>query len=329
MKKELSYFETIKMIEEIKRIFESQIEVRLGLTKVGSPLFVKKSSGLQDDLTGSEEAVSFIKGEEKFEIVHSLAKWKREALGKYEFPLHTGLYTDMKAIRKDEEVDATHSLYVEQWDWEKVISSEDRTVEYLKDTVRTIYKAIRQTSIIMKQRYSFLTLDLPKTITFITSQELEDLYPEETPKTREELITKEKKAVFIIGIGDKLKSGIKHDLRSPDYDDWSLDGDLMIWDKELGKALELSSMGIRVDEKALVSQLEKSDSIDKLLLPYHQKILKKELPYTIGGGIGQSRLCMLILEKTHIAEVQQSSWEAKTEEEFKKTKVLKKEFKML
>jgi len=322
MKKELSYLETIKMIEEIKKTFESQIEKRLGLTKVGSPLFVKKSSGLQDDLSGKEEAVGFIKDDEKFEIVHSLAKWKREALGKYEFPMHTGLYTDMKAIRKDEEVDAIHSLYVEQWDWEKVIESSDRTIAYLKETVRAIYKAIRQTQIIMKQKYRFLTLELPKTIYFITSQELEDLYPDMTPKEREQIITKEKKAVFIIGIGDKLKSGIEHDLRSPDYDDWSLDGDLLIWDKYLDRALELSSMGIRVDEKSLVSQLEKSGKTEKLGLPYHQKIIQRELPYTIGGGIGQSRLYMLILEKSHIAEVQQSSWQEKTVKELKGYKIL-------
>ena len=322
MKKELSYLETIKMISEVKKTFESQIEKRLGLTKVGSPLFVKESSGLQDDLTGKEEAVGFIKEDEKFEIVHSLAKWKREALGKYEFPVHTGLYTDMKAIRKDEDVDATHSLYVEQWDWEKVIEKEDRTIDYLKETVRSIYKSIRQTQIIMKKKYHFLTLELPKSIYFITSQELEDLYPDLTPKKREELITKDKKAVFIIGIGEKLKSGIEHDLRSPDYDDWSLDGDLMVWDKELGKALELSSMGIRVDEKSLLSQLKKSGKEEKAKLPYHQKILKKELPYTIGGGIGQSRICMFILEKSHIVEVQQSSWQTKTEEELKGYKFL-------
>jgi len=322
MKKELSYFDTVIMIDEIKKYFESQIEKRLGLIKVQSPLFVKTSSGLQDGLTGIEEAVSFIKGEEKFEIVHSLAKWKREALGKYEFPLYKGLYTDMKAIRKDEEVDEIHSLYVEQWDWEKVIDKSDRTVEYLKDTVRSIYKSIRQTSIYIKQKYHFSTLTLPKTITFITSQELEDLYPDKTPKEREEIFTKEKKAVFIIGIGDKLTSGIPHDLRSPDYDDWSLDGDLLIYDKTLDKAVEVSSMGIRVDEKSLLTQLEKSDTMDRLSLPYHQKILHKELPYTIGGGIGQSRIFMLLLEKTHIAEVQASSWEEKTLEKVKTKKVL-------
>ncbi len=322
MKKELSYLETIKMIDEIKSIFEKQIEKRLELVKVGSPLFIKKSSGLQDDLTGIEKAVSFTKKEEKFEIVHSLAKWKREALGKYQFPIHTGLYTDMKAIRKDEEVDALHSLYVEQWDWEKVIDESDRTIDYLKDTVRKIYKSIRQTSIIMKQKYHFLTLELPKTIYFITSQELEDMYPDITPQKREEIIAKEKKAVFIIGIGHKLKSGVPHDLRSPDYDDWHLDGDLIVYDKILDKAIEISSMGIRVDEKSLISQLEKKGSMDKITFPYHQKIIKKELPLTIGGGIGQSRIYMLILEKQHIAEVQQSSWEEKTEEELYKFKCL-------
>ena len=322
MKKELTYYETISMIAETKKYFESQLETRLDLIKVQAPLFVKTSSGLQDGLSGVEKSVSFTKGKEKFEIVHSLAKWKREALGKYEFPTYKGLYTDMKAIRKDETVDEIHSLYVEQWDWEKVISKEDRTEEYLKQTVTSIYKAIRQTSLMLKQKYHFLELILPKTVFFITSQELEDLYPKLTPKEREEKITKDKKAVFIIGIGDKLKSGKPHDLRSPDYDDWSLDGDLLIYDKKLDKAIELSSMGIRVDEKSLLTQLEKSDKLDRLELPYHQKIIKKELPYTIGGGIGISRLCLLLLEKEHIAEIQASSWQDKTIKELKEVKVL-------
>lgn len=322
MKKELSYLETVKLIGEIKRIFESQLEKRLGLIKVGSPLFVKKASGLQDDLSGKEEAVSFIKEGEKFEIVHSLAKWKREALGKYEFDVHTGLYTDMKAIRKDEEVDPIHSLYVEQWDWEKVIYKSDRNIDYLKETVKAIYKSIRQTLLIMKQKYHFLTLDLPKTVYFITSQELEDLYPDKDPKTREELIAREKQVVFIIGIGDKLKSGVVHDLRSSDYDDWSLNGDLIIYDKFIDKAIEISSMGIRVDDESLLSQLEKAKELYKLQLPYYQKIIKKEVPYTIGGGIGQSRIFMLLLEKVHIAQVQQSSWETKTEKEISEIKSL-------
>lgn len=322
MKKELSYLETIKAISEVKKYFEKQLEARLSLTKVQSPLFVKTDSGLQDALTGVEKGVDFTKGKEKFEIVHSLAKWKRDALGRYEFPMHTGLYTDMKAIRKDETVDEIHSLFVEQWDWEKVISKEDRSIDYLKETVRSIYKTIRQTSLFIKQKYKYITVDLPKTIFFITSQRLEDIYPDKTPKEREELIVKEKKAVFIIGIGDKLKSGIPHDLRSPDYDDWSLDGDLLVYDKTLDKAIELSSMGIRVDEKSLISQLEKSDCLERLELPYHQKIEKCELPYTIGGGIGQSRILMLLLEKSHIAEIQASSWETKTLEYLKDKKVL-------
>ena len=322
MKKELSYVETIKQIAETKKHFESQIETRLGLTKVQSPIFLKTSTGLQDQLSGIEEAVKFRKGKEDFEIIHSLAKWKREALGKYQFPMHKGIYTDMKAIRKDEEVDDIHSLYVEQWDWEKVIDKSDRTVEYLKDTVRAIYKSIRQTSIYMKQKYHFLTLDLPKTITFITSQELEDLYPDKKPEEREQIIAKQKKAVFIIGIGDKLKSGIIHDKRSPDYDDWSLDGDLLIYAKKLSKAIEISSMGIRVDEESIKYQLEKSDCMDRITLPYHQKIIEKQLPYTIGGGIGLSRTLMLILEKEHIAEVQASSWEDKTYKELEDKKIL-------
>lgn len=322
MKKELSYLETIIAIDQLKEYFENQLKKRLSLIKVPSPLFVKTSSGLQDSLTGVEKAISFTKEGEQFEIVHSLAKWKREALGKYGFIDHTGLVTDMKAIRKDEVIDELHSLYVEQWDWEKTISKEDRTIDYLKDTVRSIYKAVRQTSIYMKEKYHFLTLELPKSVYFITSQDLEDLYPNKTPSEREEIIVKEKKAVFIIGIGDKLKSGIVHDLRSPDYDDWSLNGDLLIYDKVLEKAIEISSMGIRVDEKSLKEQLKKSDCMEKEQLPFHQKILKKELPYTIGGGIGQSRLLMLLLEKEHIAEVQASSWDKKTDLILKKKRVL-------
>lgn len=322
MKKEISYLETIKAIDDTKKYFEKQLEARLSLIKVPCPLFVRSDSGLQDTLSGVEKSISFSRKKDKFEIVHSLAKWKRDALGKYEFPLYTGLYTDMKAIRKDDEIDSVHSLYVEQWDWEKVISREDRTIDYLKDTVKSIYKSIRQTSIFIKQKYKYITLTLPKTIYFITSQELEDMYPCYSPKEREELITRDKKAVFIIGIGDKLESGIEHDLRSPDYDDWSLDGDLLVYDKILDKAIELTSMGIRVDKESLMKQLEKTDSLYKIELPYHQKIIKEELPYTIGGGIGVSRILMFLLEKTHIAEVQSSSWDKKTLKELKDKKIL-------
>ena len=322
MKKELSYLETLKMIGEIKGYFEKQLSVRLSLIKVQSPLFVRSDTGLQDELSGVEKSISFKKGKDKYEIVHSLAKWKRYSLGKYEFPLYKGILTDMKAIRRDEKVDCIHSMYVEQYDWEKVISKEDRTIDYLKDTVRSIYKSLRETIVYMKKQYRFLTIDLPKTIYFISSQELEDRYPDKTPKEREQLIGKEKGSVFIYGIGDKLKSGIEHDLRSPDYDDWELDGDLLVYDKTIDRVIELTSMGIRVDEKSLVSQLEKAGCTERLELPYHQAILKKELPYTIGGGIGISRIIMLILGKTHIAEAQASSWDDEILTKLKDKKVL-------
>ena len=320
----LDVYETQIAIKYVKDTFQKELVKQLDLLRVTAPMFVVPKTGLNDNLSGKENAVSFHVPsiDENVEIVHSLAKWKRMALAKYNLRMHSGLYTDMKAIRKDEEVDEVHSLYVEQWDWEKVIYKSDRTVDYLKATVRSIYKAIRQTSIFIKQKYRFLSLDLPKTIFFITSQELEDMYPDKTPKEREDLITKDKKAVFIIGIGGKLKSGLPHDLRSPDYDDWSLDGDLLIYDKTLDRAVELSSMGIRVDEDSLFEQLHKSGTMDRVTLPYHQKILKGELPYTIGGGIGQSRILMLLLEKSHIAEVQASSWEEKTLEKVKTMKVL-------
>ncbi len=322
MKKELSYLETIKMIDEIKKYFERQLEVRLSLTKVQSPLFVRSDTGLQDELSGKEKSVSFIKEGEKFEIVHSLAKWKRDAIGRYQFPIHTGLLTDMKAIRRDEEIDSIHSMYVEQWDWEKVISKEDRTIDYLCETVKKIYKSLRQTLLYLKKKYKFISLDLPKSIYFITSQELEDKYPDKTSKEREELITKEKGAVFIIGIGDKLKSGFVHDLRSPDYDDWSLDGDWLVYDKAIDKAMELTSMGIRVDKDSLISQLEKSGCQDRITLPYHQSIIKEEIPYSIGGGIGITRILMLLLGKKHLSEVQASSWDSKTLKELKDKKIL-------
>ena len=318
----MEYLEIIKEISDTRKFFESQLEKRLGLIKVPCPLFVKVSTGLQDQLSVTEKAIGFTKSGEDFEIVHSLAKWKREALGKYGFPMYSGLYTDMKAIRKDETVDDLHSLYVEQWDWERVIDIKDRNVEYLEETVRSIYKCIRQTASHLKQKYPFLATKLPKAVFFITSQELEDMYPDKTPKEREELIVKDKKAVFIIGIGDKLKSGIEHDLRSPDYDDWSINGDLLIYDKKYDRAIEVTSMGVRVDEKSLKEQLEKAICTDRLDKPYHQKILKKKLPYTIGGGIGQSRILMLLLEKEHIAQIQASSWEKSVCKELAERKIL-------
>ena len=320
--KELSYFETLILIDEIKKIFEEELEKELDLIKVQSPLFVKTSSGLQDGLSGVEKAVGFTKEGEEFEIVHSLAKWKRDSLGKYGFPMHKGLYTDMKAIRKDETVDSLHSMYVEQWDWEKVISKEDRDIEYLKEIVRRIYSALKKTSDTVFERYGIKEQDLAEDITFITTQELEDMYPELTPKQREYSITKKYGSVFIIGIGDKLESGQRHDLRSPDYDDWKLNGDIFVYDKTIDKAVELSSMGIRVDKESLLEQLKKSDCMDRLILPYHQKILKEELPFSIGGGIGQSRVLMFLLGKRHIAEVQASSWQGKTLQKVKKLQIL-------
>ena len=320
--KELTYFETLILIDEVKKIFEKELEESLDLIKVQSPLFVKTSSGLQDALNGVEKAVGFEKSGEDFEVVHSLAKWKREALGKYKFPMHKGLYTDMKAIRKDEEVDELHSMYVEQWDWEKVISKEDRSIDYLKETVRKIYEALKRTCKTVGERHSALKQELPEDITFITTQELENIYPDLTPHEREQEITKELGAVFIIGIGDKLKSGKPHDLRSPDYDDWSLDGDILVYDKAIDQAVEISSMGIRVDEKAMLEQLEKADAQDRLELPFHQKIMHQEIPYTIGGGIGQSRVLMLLLGKQHISEVQASAWEEKDVKQFKKQNYL-------
>ena len=320
--KDLSYYETLILIDEIKRIFESELEKELDLIKVQSPLFVKSSSGLQDRLSGVEKAVLFSKEGEDFEVVHSLAKWKRDSLGKYGFPMHKGLYTDMKAIRQDEEVDRVHSMYVEQWDWEKVISKEDRTINYLIDTVRSIYKALKKTSDLVYEKYGIRGQELADDITFITTQELEDVYPDLTPKEREDKVTKKYGSVFIIGIGDKLKSGKIHDHRSPDYDDWKLDGDILVYDKAISSAIELSSMGIRVDKVALLNQLAKADCIDRLRLPFHQKILKDEVPLSIGGGIGQSRVLMLLLGKKHIAEVQASAWQEKTEEKVKKLQVL-------
>ena len=317
---ELSYFDTLILIEDIISIFEQELAKALNLIKVPCPLFVKTSSGLQDALNGTEKAVGFTKGGENFEIVHSLAKWKREALGEYGFPMHSGLYTNMKAIRQEEKVDELHSMYVEQWDWEKVISKEDRNIDYLKETAEIIYGVLKRTNEIIGERYPFLKQELAKEIKTISTQELEDMYPELTPQEREQVIVKELGAVFITGIGDKLKSGKPHDLRSPDYDDWSLDGDILVYDKTIDKAIEISSMGIRVDEITMPEQLEKADALDRLELPFHQKIIHQELPYTIGGGIGQSRVLMLLLGKQHIAEVQASEWEEKDIKQFKKQK---------
>ncbi|MBR4909929.1 MAG: aspartate--ammonia ligase [Clostridia bacterium] len=309
-KSKLSVLETQAIIRSLRHKFEECLCDALNLSRVSAPLFVKKGSGLNDNLNGVERPVSFdiLETGEEVEVVHSLAKWKRMALGKYGFKRHTGLYTDMNAIRRDETVDSIHSLYVDQWDWEKVISKEDRNIEYLKDTVRRIYAAILQTADYIERKYPCLDNYLPREISFVTAQELEDRYPELTPKERENAAAKEYGALFLMGIGGRLKSGSKHDGRAPDYDDWSLNGDIIVYNRVTGAAFEISSMGIRVDEKSLVSQLEAENATDRLKLPFHKALLGGELPLTIGGGIGQSRLCMLLLGKAHIGEVHASVW---------------------
>ncbi len=310
-KSTLGIKETEEAIKVIKDFFESRLSKSLNLTRVSAPLFVTRASGLNDSLNGIERPVSFdaisIRDTE-MEIVQSLAKWKRIALKRYGFSLGEGLYTDMDAIRRDEELDNIHSIYVDQWDWEKIIRKEDRNAATLKSIVESIYDVFLSTEEYISGIYPQFQPHLPKGIFFITSQELEDMYPDKTPKERENLIAREKGAVFIMQIGAVLESGIRHDGRAPDYDDWSLNGDIIFWYPVLECALELSSMGIRVDEKTLSDQLEISGCQDKKELPFHSSLLKGELPYTIGGGIGQSRICMFFLRKAHIGEVQSSIW---------------------
>lgn len=305
--------ETEVAIKEVKDYFERALSDALNLTRVSAPLFVKPESGLNDNLNGVERPVAFgIKEQDdvEVEIVHSLAKWKRLALREYGFEKGEGLYTDMTAIRRDEETDNTHSIYVDQWDWEKIIDKEDRNESTLKETVFRIYMAIKQTEYYMCGKYHFMDPFLPNEITFITTQELEDLYPDKTPKERENLITKEKGAVFLSKIGGALKSGERHDGRAPDYDDWELNGDILVYYPILDIALELSSMGIRVDEESLDRQLKISRCEDRAALPFQKEVLEAKLPYTIGGGIGQSRICMFFLQRAHIGEVQSSIWPA-------------------
>lgn len=302
-----------KYIKFIKDKFESALAKELGLIRVSAPVVVTKDSGLQDDLSGVERRVTFdiAKDGKELEIVQSLAKWKRFALAKYHFSLGQGLYTDMSAIRRDDKVDQTHSIYVDQWDWERVISKEDRTIDYLKQTVKKIVKAICKTSKLLKSK-GFTGVDISEKVFFITSQELLDMYPDLTDKQREYQITKKYKTVFIMQIGDKLSDGKPHDLRAPDYDDWSLDGDLLFYHEVLDQALEISSMGIRVDKDSLLKQIAISGKEERLKLPYHKAILEDKLPLTIGGGIGQSRLCMLLLGRAHIGEVQASYWDSES-----------------
>ena len=309
-KSKLDVLETQAMIRSLRHKFEECLCDALNLSRVSAPLFVKRGSGLNDDLNGVERPVSFdiLETGEVVEIVHSLAKWKRMALGRYGFKLHTGLYTDMNAIRRDETVDNIHSLYVDQWDWEKVISREDRNEEYLRDTVRRVYAAVLSSADYVERKYPQLDNYLPRDITFLSTYELEEKYPELTPKQRENAAAKEYGAIFLSKIGGRLKSGEKHDGRAPDYDDWELNGDIIVYNRVIDAAFEISSMGIRVDEKSLVSQLEAEGATDRLSLPFHKALVNGELPFTIGGGIGQSRLCMLLLGKAHIGEVQASIW---------------------
>ena len=314
-KSKLNLIQTEIAIKKIKDHFEMRLSEVLHLRRVSAPLFLEKNSGLNDNLNGVEEPVGFNINDHKLEVVHSLAKWKRNALYRYGFRVGTGLYTDMNAIRKDEVMDSIHSLYVDQWDWEKIIKKEERNLHTLKKVVKQIYGVLRETEIYIKNEYPSLKHSLPEDIYFITTQELEDKYPELSPKKRERAICKEKKAVFLMQIGDTLKSGIKHDGRSSDYDDWKLNGDILVYNEILDDSFELSSMGIRVDKEALLYQTEKENNQDRLSLPYHQMILNETLPFTIGGGIGQSRMCMFFLNKAHIGEVQSSFWSEEEKEE--------------
>ena len=310
----LGLYETQKAIGLIKNIFQVKLCAALHLKRVTAPLFVDPATGLNDDLNGVERPVGFdipavgIEGQ----VVHSLAKWKRLALHDYNFFVGNGLVADMNAIRRDEELDNLHSIYVDQWDWEKVIDESTRNEAYLKDTVRRIVSAICGTLDELKWQFSSLDTDLCRDVFFITAQELEDMYPQLTPKEREGIITKKHKTVFIQQIGGKLRSGKPHDGRAPDYDDWSLNGDLLFWHEPLQCALEISSMGIRVDPESLDKQLSLAGCDSRRELPFHKMLLNGELPLTIGGGIGQSRLCMLLLGKAHIGEVQVSTWDDET-----------------
>ena len=307
----LSVRQTQEAIKYIRDTFQRELGKEMHLERISAPLFVEKSSGLNDDLSGVERPVQFDLASmpgETVEVVHSLAKWKRMALKTYGFQPGEGLYTNMNAIRRDEELDNLHSCYVDQWDWEKVITREERTVETLQETVRTIFKVIKHMQHEVWYKYPEAAKRLPSDITFVTTQELEDRWPDKSPKERENLITQEHGCVFLMKIGDKLKSGEPHDGRAPDYDDWSLNADIVVYYPVLDIALELSSMGIRVDKDALLSQLQKAGCMDRASLPFQKAIIEEKLPFTIGGGIGQSRICMFFLRKAHIGEVQCSLW---------------------
>ena len=312
----LNLHDTQVGIKTVKDFFQGMLAERLNLLRVSAPLFVDPSSGLNDNLNGVERPVNFDILEQNGrmgEVVQSLAKWKRYALKKYGFQVGEGLYTDMSAIRRDEITDNIHSIYVDQWDWEKIIRKEDRNLETLKAVVRDVYRALRMTERYMSIRYDYIEETLPREIYFITTSELEARFPDKTPKEREYIISRAKGAVCIMQIGDKLRSGAPHDGRAPDYDDWQLNADILVYYPVLDIALELSSMGIRVDAKSLAEQLKKAGCAERAELPFQKAILNDELPYTIGGGIGQSRICMFFLRKAHIGEVQSSLWPEETE----------------
>ncbi|MCF0217653.1 MAG: aspartate--ammonia ligase [Malacoplasma sp.] len=308
---ELTLLETQKAIKFVKDLFQINLAHALKLHRVSAPIVLERGKGINDDLNGVEAPVTFMSNTNGLigEVPQSLAKWKRMALFKYDIPLHEGIYADMNAIRKDEILSDIHSIYVDQWDWELHIKKSERNLETLKVVVKKIYEIIRFCQNEVNKKYEWYSIPLlPEEITFITSQELLDLYPDLSPKEREDAICKEKQAVFIIGVGAKLSNGEPHDLRAPDYDDWSLNGDIVVYNHTTESALELSSMGIRVDEDSLVTQLEITNKKNRLDLEFHKKIVNKELPYSIGGGIGQSRLCYFMLHKHHIGEVQTSIW---------------------
>lgn len=319
-----SLLDTEIKIKFIKDNFERLLAQKLNLTRVSAPLFVLEESGLNDNLNGVERAVSFdIKQTGKVaEVVHSLAKWKRFALYEYGFEPQSGLYTDMNAIRRDEVCDNLHSIYVDQWDWEKVILSSDRNESYLKATVNSIYQALKECNELLAKNFGEKHIELPENITFVTTQELEDMYPDLPASQRETEFVKKCGAMFLMQIGGKLKSGKKHDGRAPDYDDWSLNGDIVLYYPVLGRAFEISSMGIRVDKNSLLSQLEQENQMQRLEYPFHKALMEDKLPLTIGGGIGQSRLCMFMLGKQHIGEVQASIWPDDIRENCKKQGII-------
>ena len=310
----LDVYKTQKAISFIKEHFQADLSEAMNLKRVSAPLFVTEASGLNDNLNGTERPVTFDVPAvgESVQVVHSLAKWKRLALHEYHFYVGNGLYTDMNAIRRDEDLDNIHSIYVDQWDWERVISREDRTLDYLKNVAQTIVNVICDTNEKLKAAFPELSVNLTRQMFSITTSELEDMYPDLTPKEREDAIAKKHGTVLLMQIGGKLKSGKPHDGRAPDYDDWALNGDILFYNEVLGRAFEISSMGIRVDAESLDHQLSERGCDDRRSLPFHKMLLANELPLTVGGGIGQSRLCMLMMGCAHIGEVQSSIWDKET-----------------